>query len=105
MCLFVVVHKCRLLTVLCVKAPKGHLKSPYRICVVVCAGVLCVREYCVLSEVCGRLTLTYGLVSCTVHPLKVNKLCGALEISLLSATAEDRPTSWYLTSEEGTMDT
>lgn len=59
----------------------------------------------VLSEVCGTLTLTYGLVSCTVHPLKVNKLCGALEISLLSATAEDLPTSWYLTSEDGTMDT
>ena len=77
-----------------VVARKVHLRSPYRICVVVCAGVLCVREYCVLSEVCGRLTLTYGLVSCTVHPLKVNKFFGALEMSLLSATAEDRPTSW-----------
>lgn len=77
-----------------VVARKVHLRSPCRICVVVCAGVLCVREYCVLSEVCGRLTLTYGLVSWTVHPLKVNRRSGAFWILLLSATALDRPTSW-----------
>ena len=64
--------------------------------------------YCSLrksSEGAPEKSISNGLVSCTVHPLKVNKLCGALEMSLLSATAEDRPTSWYLTSEEGTMDT
>ena len=38
--------------------------------------------------------MSNGLVSCTVHPLKVNKFFGALEMSLLSETAEDRPTSW-----------
>ena len=38
--------------------------------------------------------MSNGLVSCTVHPLKVNRLVGALEMSLLSETAEDRPTSW-----------
>ena len=53
--------------------------------------------YCSLrssSEGAPEKSISNGLVSCTVHPLKVNRRSGAFWILLLSATALDRPTSW-----------